>query len=255
MIDDNSVLELDKNILVFKNLFPNPIDFIKKTTKKYEWVSWYTFGEQTQLPISSANFNDFPSDNEWSDHLSSTTSEESKIVEKVFFEATKYYVNKTGYTQKNWSHYPPSLCRYDPDFCVDKELDIVMHYHTDYQQEKKDEPGDKFGLTCTIYLNDDYKDGGLSFKVFDENDKDFKLIEYKPESGDVVVFPSAAPYFHAVRTVKENYKYFLRTFWWWNFEGTKEWLANRDKYGEEKWKEMERERHVKGFSSGEWTRN
>jgi hypothetical protein len=105
-----------------------------------------------------------------------------------------------------------------------------------------------------MYLNDDYEGGEISFKVFKE-DGTYSKIEYKPQQGDVMVFPSGEPFFHGVKTVQSNNKYFLRTFWWYNFDGTPEWHANQEKYGEEQWALMEKERWKAGFRAGSYVRN
>ncbi len=64
-----------------------------------------------------------------------------------------------------------------------------------------------------MYFNDDYKKGGVIFNI--EGDR----IRYKPNAGDVIVFPSGSPlfpgnkkYLHAVETAYEKNKFISRNY-------------------------------------------
>jgi len=87
-----------------------------------------------------------------------------------------------------------------------------------------------------MYINDDYDGGDIEFFV------DGKLINHKPVSGDILVFPSTEPYYHGVKTIENNEKFFVRNFVMTPFDGTKEWLNNQKTYGAYKWAQMEAER-------------
>lgn len=88
-----------------------------------------------------------------------------------------------------------------------------MGYHTDYFSVE--EPAGEFALTCTMYLNDNYEGGEVCFKT---NGEDYV---YKPQAGDVMVFPSGHPdllsedgvCLHGVRKITEGLKYFVRIFY------------------------------------------
>lgn len=249
------ILELHPNLLVYRGAFPDPMGFIDKVEALEGWHKWYLFGNKLDLPGAGWTSPEFPTKEQWDNHIKNTkVLEVTSIVDEVFYAVTSDYISKTGYSQPNWHHFPPSMCKYDFDFSVEEEKDLVMHYHTDYQQERADEPGFKFGLTCTMYLNDDYEGGEISFKVFEE-DGTYSRFDYKPQQGDVIVFPSGEPYYHGVKTIRSNHKYFLRTFWWWHFEGTPEWFENQEKYGAEQWAIMEKERWKAGFRAGSYVRN
>lgn len=60
-----------------------------------------------------------------------------------------------------------------------------------------------FSYSCTLssiaYINDDYEGGELWFPYLD--------IEFKPEAGDIVLFPSTYIYAHAAKKVLKGYKY------------------------------------------------
>ena len=65
---------------------------------------------------------------------------------------------------------------------------------------------------------------------------------YKPEAGDIMVFPSGEPYYHGVRTATQGNKYLIRNFMIYPYPGSPEWLANQIEYGAIKWLEMEKKR-------------
>jgi hypothetical protein len=113
---------------------------------------------------------------------------------------------------------------------------MTMLYHTDHITSQKDMPGDKFSITCTMYINDDYEGGDIEFYV------DGNLINHKPQAGDILVFPSTEPYFHGVKTINTNEKFFVRNFIMTPHNGTEEWLANQRKFGAYRWAKMEQER-------------
>jgi hypothetical protein len=104
-----------------------------------------------------------------------------------------------------------------------------------------------------IYLNDDYEGGEVAFKVF-KDDVDFDYFIYKPKAGDVLVLPAHPPYYHGVHAAKINQKVFIRLFWGYEYAGSEEWLANQNKYGEEVWGEMEKQRLDEEFKSAKWSK-
>ena len=135
-----------------------------------------------------------------------------------------------------------------PNFCAYEETDIswlkAMHYHSDYIQEPITSPGYKFVYTSLAYFNDNYKGGEIDFCIGK------KLVEFKPEAGDILVFPSGHPnyftengqvYLHAVNKVIENKKYFCRSYWMEYNEGSVEWHEKEKEFGKEKWWSMQNE--------------
>lgn len=237
-------------IYIYRGAFPDPLGFIENSRDNKTWQKWYTFGERADIESGSGLWRAFPNSAEWKTAvLDRSTTPEFKMVNSLFYEVTKHYVESTGIEFPNWAYTPPALCKYEPKSAVTD--DLVMHYHTDYQQEREEMPGYKFGITCTMYLNDDYEGGDISFRIYDGEVYD--QIDIKPRQGDIVVFPSGKPYYHGVKIVHGQPKYFLRTFWYWDFEGTAEWHANSKKYGADAWAEIEKERWKEGFRSGLYT--
>jgi hypothetical protein len=119
-----------------------------------------------------------------------------------------------------------------------------MRYHSDYQPEKGSAPGYSFVITCTIYFNDDYEGGEIDFAMGD------KLVKYKPEAGDLLVFPSGhpdylteegRPYLHAVMPSYNKNKFLARMYWQKYQKGTEEWYAKEKEFGKEVWAQMQPE--------------
>ena len=117
---------------------------------------------------------------------------------------------------------------------------MAMDYHTDFQEELSDEPGEKFGITCNMYLNDNYEGGEVLYSV---NGKEFS---YKPKRGDVIVFPSTHPYYHAVNIVSEGEKAFIRSFWHFEEPETEEWKKFKNSYSPEEFEKVLEEKRSLG---------
>ena len=192
--------EIYPKVLVYKNVFKditklqeimknsslNPEDsaFLK------DWVQWggvdtsTIFGTYVELigkNFSSADINTPEKERRAREELDAI-----KEVVQSFFAVTNHFMKKFNIKKSiEWTHTPPSFCRYIPT--TDLPNDLFMQFHTDYQIEQAAEPGNKFVITSTMYINDDYSRGEILFKV----DKD-KFI-YKPQAGDILVFPSGHP--------------------------------------------------------------
>lgn len=233
--------ELYPNIDVYKNVLINPQDFyniIKRSESENldtsffrKWDKWAHFGTYTQK--------------KWTDEYSSVDLNNNKFIEeKQFVDQVEeaYSLVLKDYTFRHnielkdgWHFSGCSFCKYDSDVNTLKN-EMTMQYHTDFIISQKDMPGDKFKITCTMYINDDYEGGDLEFFI------DGNIITYKPNAGDIVVFPSDAPYYHGVKVIKNGHKYFVRNFIMEPFEGTNEWLENQKRYGAYKWGQMESKR-------------
>ena len=233
--------ELYPNIDVYKNVLSDPQGFydviknseINNLENSYfrSWDKWSHFGTYTQKKwideYSQEDFNNltFVKEKEFVDS-----------VEKAYDLILNDYVKRHNIILKNeWHFSGSSFCKYNSDINTLKN-EMTMQYHTDFIISQKDMPGDKFKITCTMYINDDYEGGDLEFFV------DGNIITYKPSAGDVVVFPSDAPYYHGVKTIQNGHKYFVRNFIMEPFDGTLEWLENQKKYGAYRWGKKEFDR-------------
>lgn len=254
-------VELYPKIIVYKNLFKD----IAKTTKLLEeesedglfspWTKWSHFGEylnplfknfQYQLLISMIK------------EIKTTNlkQEEQKnaILElyENFYIATKDYANRfdvkvddqkiikthEGEDIKEWIINGPSIARYRTDISDP----LAMTYHSDYIREPITSPGYKYVITALTYFNDDYKGGEIDFIV------DGKAYMYKPNAGDVLVFPSGHPdllmsensiYLHGVMPSYGIKKYLSRMYWMKYSVGDSEWFKKEKQFGKDVWHEMQ----------------
>jgi len=129
------------------------------------------------------------------------------------------------------------------------EKRLAMFYHTDAHQFDTESKKDHHLFTVVAYLNDDYEDGEISF--YDENN--FTINYYKPKKGDVIVFPSFYPYFHAVEPITNGQKFIVRTFILHNYEGSKKWNRLYERLGT-KWLDMEADRIEKEWTNSKYFR-
>lgn len=133
---------------------------------------------------------------------------------------------------------------------TDNRKILAMDYHTDNKEYVADRRDHKQVITFTVYLNDDYEGGDISYI----NEEDQLLVTYKPKKGDVTIFPSGYPYFHGVKPVYGNNKYLARTFLLAWYPGSEEWLENEKKYGSEEWAKIDLENENKKWQSREYGR-
>lgn len=266
--------EILPKVFVYKNLIPNHksyYEFLSKVHDNkiqtyifYEPEQWGHYGQslthrakhEDRLPIVIENqIGAFPEAKE-------EIAFEAKLIKEfddAFIAATDHFLEKHNLLEakKNWIIQPPSFDMYNPtseehmlEYLYENNgIKLAMSHHSDYQVEREEMPGNKFVLTVTFYINDDYDGGELRFlnKSID--------TPYKPEAGDIVVFPSGNPkylseegrYFHGVGAVKNSRKFFCRSFYVEPYLGSDEWLANQAKYGEEVWAEMEKARIAAGL--------
>lgn len=245
--------EIYPKVMVFHNALENPEGFLDEITNRQTyvepWHEWYTMGNQTLfLDYPYFEFNSFPSQEEWNYQLNKSSNDLAKNIANIFFSCTSEYIDKYNMNSENWVHGIPTICSH---FAKEKTGELAMQYHTDFIMSQSENPGYKHFITCNIYINDDYDGGEVSYKIFKE-DESYDLFSYKPQKGDVVVFPSAPPYFHGVKKTLSGEKYFIRMFWGYNYGGSEQWLLNQQKYGEEEWARMEKERYDRENKSSMW---
>lgn len=244
--------ELYPGIRVYSGIFEDSSSVIQELRSAYDWEAWYTFGDLSVVQIDRTTFNSFPTPEEWQSSIISTLEKPNKSAEQIlnaFYAATKNYVEVHNVEPVAWNFNSPAICMYDTNSGVNE--DIAMHYHTDYQQEKADAAGYKPYITCTMYLNDDYEGGEIAFKVLKDDGTSDEVV-YKPKAGDILVFPSRPPHYHAVFLTTKGQKYFVRSFWDYYFEGTPEWNAGLAEHGHDKWLEMEKAREAEERGTGKY---
>lgn len=253
------------------------------------WKKWYDFGVKTELS-SQDSIGDMCSkeDKNIDDLLSSEQIsvfdkqlEIYNMVNQKIFEIENDYIKDwcdTDIMSEKQKQIVNSMNRVFPEYIdnwkiqstkrkkedqwMPTAIDALKHnsetnrnyaigYHNDNKGSESKIPGGKPTITTTIYLNDDYEGGGVSFL----NQYVNSVINYKPAAGDVTVFPSFSPFFHAALPLSKNYKYFLRHFLTWNYPGSKEYHEGLSKYGQEIWDVIEENRIAAEENSGIHFRN
>jgi hypothetical protein len=268
MTETLDVVEIYPKIFVYKGLFKDinkTYSLLKESEGKEDgmfspWSQWSRFGEYIN-PIF-INYND----NLKIEHVQNlkTSTDKQEEHKQVLLEilnnfliATKDYIAKNnvkfdenkiipdikdqnGNPIKEWEYTGPSIARYK----IDIEDPLAMTYHTDYIREPISTPGHKFAITALTYFNDDYEGGEIDFIANGES------YRYKPEAGDLLVFPSGHPellmsensiYLHGVMPATHNSKYLSRMYWTKYSVGATEWFENEEKFGKEKWQGMQEE--------------
>jgi hypothetical protein len=204
------------------------------------WCHWYTFGARSKFSNKTTDITD-------QNQLNARQSifDALNIVHKDYSEEWKGVEGWPEYVEyfdlNIGSMYFSDIEILKHRINTDSEFTIGVH--TDWHEQRSEHPGPKQIITYTIYLNDDYGGGEVDFV----NEKDRELITYKPRRGDITVFPSGRPYWHAARAASSgNNKLFLRVFAGWNYEGSNSWKRGVEEYGLDAWTKMESER-VKDF--------
>lgn len=248
-------IKLFNKVNVYRNGLKNPkeyVDLLKESEfvlggKYYfsEWKDWYGIGTMMNVTMPDKGnfvFEHYPD----IDHA----KKQKEFIEDIansFYKFTEDYIDEYNVVLPKWAHSGISICRYDETKNTDY---FALAYHTDTHEFDKESPGNKFAVTCTMYLNDDYEGGEISFL----NEDKAEVVTWKPQPGDVVVFPSGSPYFHGVHPILNGKRYIIRLWWFWDYEGSPEWHKNKEIYGEEEWKKIEHERIKKEYDSGRYHR-
>ena len=239
MSNEFDFFEIYPMVDVYKNLLPDSKKMAEIVKESYEsskgkyylreWDQWSIFGAYTQQkhdPNEPREYGQMYDDEKYL----------SDSVYAAYSKAIFDYVKRHNLTlPEGASLLTSSFSKYDTNIDV-MNNNMSMQYHTDYVISEKDMPGNKFFLTCTTYLNDDYTGGEIEFLL------DGETYPYKPDSGDILVFPSGEPYFHGVKTITSGEKFFVRNFVFYPYAGSEEWLKNQRHYGAVRWAKMEEER-------------
>ena len=229
-----NITTLHDGIDVYHDVISNQKEFFDKclNVDNSLWKAWGGFGYYSPLITKSysGDPHEFYTETSESDSNKSYVSTEFG---KIFKDVTSDYISRHNVYLSSWHSSDPQLCKYFTKNV--KYTGLILPFHTDYQQEKSKMPGIKHGITANLYINDDYKGGEILFQV--EPSKE--IISYKPKAGDMMVFPSAAPYYHAVKNIIEGNKYIIRSFWHYRYDGDPDYLLEKEKYDPEQWKKKE----------------
>jgi hypothetical protein len=235
-----------QNIEIYKQLLIDSENNVGPSYHFKNWEKWYELGKM--MNISMPNKNEKMPELASNDPYEKLQRQFMEACSDAFFTTTEDYIKEWGITYPKWARSGLSICKF---VTIKDNPHMSLQYHTDTHHFNEDSPGLKFAVTCTMYLNDDYEGGEISF--LDESTG--KIIKYKPKAGDVLVFPSGEPYYHGTHKVLSGDRYIIRTWWYEDFPGTEEWHENEKKYGKELWKEMEDKRIKEAFESGQYHRH
>jgi hypothetical protein len=262
---DLDVIEVYPKIFVYKNLFKNiglTYEILKNSDGTdglfSQWTQWSSFGEYLNPTFKGYDHVLRIEDVERMEAITEKEKEHKMVLLEIlnnFYTATKDYILKNnvdfddnkyvpGAVDVNnnpvqeWLFTGPSIARYR----IDNEDDVAMTYHTDYIREPIISPGYKFAITALTYFNDDYEGGEIDFIANGE------AKMYKPEAGDVLIFPSGHPdllmsessiYLHGVMPIKNKSKYLARMYWTKYSVGDDLWFKKEEEFGKDIWKSMQ----------------
>jgi hypothetical protein len=262
-------IELYPHIFVYKNLFKDISKSYKVLTDSLEdsedrifnpWTQWSIFGEYLNPVIPSfstktkyGNFENVEATTENQKAQKDLGLELHENFHLVSEDYIKRYgidvdledtsIDEFGKVIPTWRYSAGSISRYHVS---DENAKIGMNYHSDYMREDAESPGYKFVITCTVYFNDDYEGGEVDFSMGN------KLIKYKPEAGDILMFPSGhpdylteegKPYLHGVMPAYKKNKYLARMYWQKYQRGSDDWYAKEKEFGKEVWAGMQKDLH------------
>lgn len=267
-------------VRIYKNLIPRIEELLyvlkdsEKNPEKYNrlgrWEQWNDLGTMVPPVLTGYNWDHLKGIEEY-EHEEIANDYEAGLIKEIF---DAYYLSLEDYSNfhkipKDIFTLPDGPCFYKYDHTLSAPTpntpEFNMNYHTDFAFSLKDNPGKKSITTCTIYINDDYDGGEMVFNLeprlarpyYKRSEQFFEDepylaggIVYKPEAGDVVVFPSGNPdflseegfYFHCVNRVMNGDKYFCSIFNSYEYSGSEYWREGVEEYGEDLWKWLEKKR-------------
>jgi hypothetical protein len=260
-------IEIYPNILVYKNMFKDIAKSYKVLTDSLvesedrlfnPWTQWSIFGDYLNPIVPGFSASDKYGNLKNIDTLTEIQENQKNFALEMmenFHLVTEDYIkrydididlNKMSLDENEnptatWRWTGGTIGKYS---ISTEESPVGMRYHSDYMREQGSSPGYKFVITCTIYFNDDYEGGEIDFVMGD------KLVKYKPEAGDLLVFPSGhpdyltedgMPYLHGVMPSYNKNKFLARMYWQKYQKGTDEWYAKEKEFGKEVWASMQPE--------------
>lgn len=126
-----------------------------------------------------------------------------KHKDSKFVETFNNIKNSVLFTAQNYARH------YNIHLGYMEVMNFIKYYEGDFFNYHSDDGATYIATVSSIaYLNDDYEGGGLHFKFLD--------LEYKPQTGDIVVFPSTFLYTHSAMSVKNGTKYSVVTMFDYN---------------------------------------
>jgi hypothetical protein len=241
--------EIYPKIFVYTDLFPdakNLHDIMKMSEKRSdgrgiytEWTDWFIFGKYCHSRYNDQVLFEIDQDVKNKKEYNFDLYRQELIlynrIKESVNSAISHYIAINNVPVPVNSHITEqNIGRYDAG--VDSGEGKTMQFHTDYSIGEWYWPGEKFLITATSYMNDDYDGGELMFSIGSD------IISYKPKAGEIVVFPSGSPiypggepYFHAVGGIRNGDKSLVRMYLKYITDGEPKWYKGEEKYGKEEW--------------------
>jgi hypothetical protein len=176
-------------IVIYKNIFPESMNLVKRYEESIgdSWVK-----AKTNQNSQYSEMGRFCEDFVYSDYSLEPN-------DKNFTELIELY-------NEVMSKIKECLLDYEKDYAIKVDyfeaLNVVKYSVNNFFNYHSDDGNDvRYTVSCVGYLNDNYEGGSLHFKFFD--------INYKPEVGDLAIFPSAYIYTHAAYPITNGTKYIL----------------------------------------------
>jgi hypothetical protein len=208
--------EIYPKIFVYTDLFPdakNLHDIMKMSEKRSngrgiytEWTDWFIFGKYCHSRSNDQVLFEIDQDIKNKKEYNFDLYRQELIlynrIKESVNSAISHYIAINNVPVPVSSHITEqNIGRYDAG--VDSGEGKTMQFHTDYSIGEWYWPGEKFLITATSYMNDDYDGGELFFRL--------QGLNIKPEAGDLFVFPSNFMYPHRAMPVHSGTKYSIVT--------------------------------------------
>lgn len=255
-------------VVLYEGVFDNAPEILNmlkesKTSRVLlDWEPWYELGQRTRLEnitdsdLSEVEQKQLAMHNRIYSNLIETYKD--YVADWTQKDTIEYYINPNRSFYEDWKYVFGEIVTdwhsFDKiplnpskdswmrsaveilkhDHLVSEGLELAIGYHID-AFNSKDAAGPKSIITGTVYLNDDYEGGEISFL----NEFDSRIVTYKPKQGDLIVFPSAKPFFHAAQKMSGADKYLIRHFLLWDHSGSERYKEGERKFGTEQWKIMQ----------------
>ena len=218
-------------IVIYKNIFKYNKEMIDMLNSKNciigEWYDWFEQGSRKEVF-------------EWNNSILNSDSEEiikQKNIIQEFLDILDFirkdYFDEFNLRNSIWpkfindwnkmlhepTYYDLDFFKWSDDKLKNRNLKIgqvMMPYHVDDWYHEKDYSTKKLVATINIYLNSNYSGGEIC--AYDSISN--KSYVYKPGEGDLVIMPSHSPFYHAVKFFEGADRYFMRSFFKYEYVGT-----------------------------------
>lgn len=187
-------------VCIYRNAIVNPFEIIEasellniSTDSKGDWSQSTVIDTEGKVFISDVRTNQLmftPTPTQKGDESSAEVMLANKIHEHIL-PCLQNFALKFGLTIK---------------FDLTKGYQILKYSISEHYVSHLDD-GEKTRryASAVAYLNDDYQGGELHFQDLN--------FTYQPVAGDVVIFPSGAPFRHEAKPVLSGTKYSIANWW------------------------------------------